>query len=218
LHEPAAVVSWRLVNLAESTVVMNLDMSTQRRLVDQVRCVVAESPLVRPVARGGQPMRVRVTSAGSLGWVGDGEYHYTATDSRGRPWPAMPEEWRELSDQAVRLDPRFDGTVPNWDSAIINCYDEDASLGFHVDRGERKRNRAIVTFSLGAAASWALRTGRGVSRTRIESGAVTVLGGTLRNAEHSIERIILCPMFSPILDELGGVVPERWSITVREAG
>lgn len=204
------------MNIAESTVVLTLDMETQRRLVAQVREVIAASPLVRPVTVGGAPMSVRVTSAGDLGWVGDGEYKYTRTDSRGRSWPKMPDEWREIADRAVALDPRHDGRMTRWDSAIVNWYDPTASLGLHADKSEADRTLPIVTISLGDAASWLVEVdgydGPERSRTRLESGAVTVLAGRLRNARHSIERIIRAPMFSP-LDVAG-----RISITIRQAG
>src|SRR6187401_2986721 len=108
------------MNAAESTIALTLDLPTQRRLVDQVRPVMKASPLVRPVAVTGQPMSVRITSAGTWGWVADGRYHYTKTDQHGRPWPAMPDEWCEIADRAVALDRRHDGRPTRWDSAITN--------------------------------------------------------------------------------------------------
>jgi alkylated DNA repair protein (DNA oxidative demethylase) len=220
-----------VTNDAESTIVLTLDMETQRRLVAQVREVMQASPLVRPVAFGGADMSVRITSAGPLGWVADGGYRYTDRDAKGRPWPAMPDEWREIGDRAVALDPRHRGPPPLWDSAIVNWYDVGASLGWHVDKQEHDRTKSIVTISLGDAATWGIEVerthvdehGRQVvgwdrTRARLESGAVTVLAGPLRGASHTIERIISAPMFSPITDKNGAVVPGRISITLREAG
>jgi alkylated DNA repair protein (DNA oxidative demethylase) len=108
------------VSTAESTIILTLDMQTQRRLVEQVRAVIKAAPLVRPLAIGGQPMSVRITNAGDFGWVGDGiSYHYSDKDSRGFPWPRIPGEWIEIADQAVAADPRHDGSPTRWDAAII---------------------------------------------------------------------------------------------------
>ncbi len=192
--------------LARSTVLEQLPAAEQRTLVDEVRCVCQQAPLVRPVARGGAPMRVRVTAAGALGWVGDGEYRYDAAQRDGRPWPPIPARWLEIAN-------RVGGAHP-WDSAIVNWYEPDAALGWHRDQAERDRTKPIVTISLGDAASWAVRRDEDspLSRTRLESGDVTLLAGGLRLALHSIERIIAAPMFSPLSTR------GRISITLRVAG
>lgn len=193
-------------NLAIESVVGQLDFETQRELVDQVRAVCKVSPLVRPHTPNGLPMRVRVTAAGMLGWVGDGEYRYSATDSRGELWPAIPEPWVDIAD-------RFAGPH-RWDCAIINWYDPDASLGWHRDQSEVDRSLPIVTISLGDACSWAVRLDEDspISRTRLDSGAVTLLAGPTRMALHTVERIIPSPMFSPLKSR------GRVSITLRVAG
>jgi alkylated DNA repair protein (DNA oxidative demethylase) len=221
------------MNAAESTIVLTLDMETQRRLVAQVRDVMQASPLARGISITGQSMSVRMTSAGPLGWVADGGYRYTDRDAKGRPWPPMPDEWKDIAELAIGSlcsDPPHVGHV-EWDSAIINWYDPGASLGWHVDKQEHDRTKPIVTISLGDAATWGIEVerthvdakGRQVvgwdrTRARLESGAVTVLAGPLRSASHTIERIISAPMFSPITDKKGAVVPGRISITLREAG
>ena len=195
---------------AEDTVVGQLEPSVQKVLVEDVRRVLKQSPLVRPISKGGMPMRVRVSAAGDLGWVGDGEYRYDPVDSRGNAWPKMPPSWVEIANDACKA-------AYDWDSAIINWYDEGASLGWHQDRGEEDASLPIVTISLGDAASWAIRRDEGFkmtkpSRVKIGSGAVTLLAGETRSYYHSIERIIPEPLFSPL--EVRG----RISITIRVAG
>jgi len=230
------------MNAAESTIVLTLDLETQRRILAQAREVMKASPLVTPVAVGGQPMSVRITSAGDLGWVADGAYAYTQKDSRGRPWPRIPDEWKEICNRAVAMDPRHDGREVAWDSAILNWYEPGAKLGPHRDKSEHDRTRPIVTISLGYAARWFVEIerhgfdelGRATvtwdrSRCRLPSGAVTVLAGELRDCMHAIEGLILPdddsqaslfggPEPSPIVDRHGVVVPGRLSITMREAG
>lgn len=194
------------MNIAADSVRLRLDMETQLQLVEQLELVRRASPLVRPTTPNGLPMRVMVTAAGSLGWVGDGEYRYSPTDSRGGPWPAMPDLWREVFDRVAGPHP--------WDSAIVNWYDENASLGWHRDRAEARTDLPIVTISLGDACSWAMRMDEDepIHRTRLESGDVTLLTGPTLLALHTVERIITAPMFSPLKK------PGRVSITGRVAG
>jgi len=192
--------------VAEDTIVSYVNASVQDFLVEDVRIVLKQSPLVRPQTTGGMPMRVRVSAAGRLGWVGDGEYRYDPVDSRGNAWPSMPLRWAHIADEAAGVHP--------WDSAIINWYDEDASLGWHQDKGEQDQSLPIVTISLGDAASWAIRRDADspITRTKLGSGAVTLLAGETRGHYHTIERIIPEPLFSPLKTR------GRISITIRVAG
>jgi len=135
-------------------------------------------------------MRVQVSAAGSYGWVGDGAYRYDPVQRDGREWPAMPARWAKIADAAVGKHP--------WDSAILNWYDADASLGWHQDLAERDHTLPIVTISLGDC--------------QLESGAITVLEGNTRLAYHTIERIIPAPLLSPL-----GATRGRISITLRVA-
>jgi alkylated DNA repair protein (DNA oxidative demethylase) len=172
---------------AASTVVGQLDDDAQRRLVEQVREIVRQAQLVRPRTPNGLALRVQVTAAGELGWWSDAKgYRYIPRHPSGYAWPPMPDGWIELWR-------RFSGRPDlRPDSAIINRYDADASLGWHADASEQDRTLPIVTISLGDPASWAVREREGspVSRCRLESGAVTLLAGETRQLEHTIERIL----------------------------
>jgi len=191
---------------AADTVVHHLDRQDQDLWVHEVREVLRQAPLVRPKTPNGLPMRVRVSAAGKYGWVGDGEYRYDEHQRDGRPWPEMPRRWSDLANQVV-------GASKPWDSAIINWYDEDASLGWHQDRAELFGHLPIVTVSLGDACSWAIREDQHdpPSRTRLESGDVTLLVGETRYYFHTVERIIPAPLLSPLK------VRGRISVTLRVA-
>jgi len=151
-------------------------------------------------------MRVRVSAAGKLGWVGDGAYRYVERQGDGRPWPPIPKDWSGLADGVAGKHP--------WDCAIINWYEPGAALGWHADVNEKDKTKPIVTVSLGDACSWAVRANEKspVLRARLESGAVTVLEGETRLWLHTVERIIPSPLFSPL--NCRG----RVSITLRVAG
>jgi len=196
------------VNEAQRTIAMTIKPELQIEVLRQCRDVIRQAPLVRPTAVGGKPMRVRVTSAGQLGWVGDGAYRYTRTQANGKPWPSIPLLWAQIADDAC-------GRKLEWDSAIVNWYEPGASLGWHVDRSEKRQHFPIVTISIGDAAAWAVRLGRDapIHRTRLESGDVTVLAGPWRRCAHTIERIIAAPLLSPLRGTRG-----RVSITLRVAG
>ena len=54
-----------------------LEHSEQVALVEDIRTVVRQAPLFRPVTPRGQKMSVRMTSAGRFGWISDnGGYRY----------------------------------------------------------------------------------------------------------------------------------------------
>lgn len=192
---------------AQDTIVSRISLDQQRELVADVRSVCLLSPLVRPRTPNGLDMRVRVTAAGKLGWVGDGQYRYDEHDSRGQAWPPIPARWKRIADQVAGEHP--------WDSAIINWYAEGAALGWHRDLAERSHELPIVTISIGDAASWAVRADdeSPISRCRLESGDVTLLAGETRLYLHTIERIIPSPLLSPL-----GTTRGRISITLRVAG
>lgn len=191
---------------AAETVVMRLSPEDQAAVAEEVRAVLRDAPLVRPRTPNGMDMRVRVSAAGELGWVGDGKYRYDDRQRDGRPWPPIPERWMLLANLAAGVHP--------WDSAIINWYAPDAALGWHQDLAEHDRTLPIVTISIGDACSWAIRLGddEPVSRCRLESGDVTLLAGPTRMALHTVERIIPAPLFSPLKTR------GRVSITLRVAG
>jgi alkylated DNA repair protein (DNA oxidative demethylase) len=156
-------------------------------------------------------MSVRIANAGALGWVADANgYRYAPTSPKtGKPWPPIPDEWRDLAD-------RFAGAHP-WDCAHLVYYGPSATLGWHRDKTEKSKRWPIVTFSLGDEASWAVREddGEPIHRTRLPSGAVTLLAGEARNYLHTIERIEpAMALLSP--SPLKG--PGRLAISLRVAG
>lgn len=184
----------------------SLTREEQDLWVDDIRLALRSAPLVRPRTPNGLPMRVRVSAAGKYGWVGDGAYRYDDKQKTGKPWPAIPDRWLELANDVAGQQ--------SWDSAIINWYEPDASLGWHADESERDTSLPIVTISLGDACSWAIREREGtkIFRSRLESGAITVLRDKTRSWFHTVERIIPSPLFSPLKNR------GRISVTLRVAG
>lgn len=158
----------------------------QAALVDQVRRVVRAAPLFRSETRTGRKMSVRMTSAGTFGWISDrAGYRYDRQHPGGQDWPPMPsvalDIWRAVS--GVARDPQ---------SCLINFYDVDAKMGMHQDRDESDLEMPVVSVSLGDEALF--RVGGSVrgGKTQsiwLKSGDVAVMGGQARMNFHGIDRI-----------------------------
>ena len=165
------------------------DRGEQEALLQEIRAVVAEAPLFRPVMpRTGKPFTVQMSNCGPLGWVSDidgyrYQPHHPATS---RPWPAMPERlralWKEVAPDA-----------PPPEACLINFYEPGARMGLHQDRDEEMFEAPVVSVSLGDSATF--RVG-GLARKdptksfRLQSGDVVVLGGAARLAFHGIDRVL----------------------------
>lgn len=164
-----------------------LDDAAQLALVDAVRAVAVEAPLVRHRTAWGREMTVRMTAAGRLGWVVErGRYRYSPVHPvTGRPWPAIPEAalavWRAVADWP---------DAP--DSLLVNWYGEGARMGLHRDANENAYDAPVISVSLGDPGLF--RVG-GLERSDptaslwLESGDVAVLGGRARLAYHGVDRI-----------------------------
>ncbi|MEL3890438.1 alpha-ketoglutarate-dependent dioxygenase AlkB [Ferrovibrio sp. MS7] len=165
------------------------DAAAQAALLGDVRALLAEAPPYRALMpKTGQPMRVRMSNAGALGWYTDrdGGYRYISTHPEtGRPWPAIPERilsvWRAVS-----------GYGHDPECCLINLYDTEAKMGLHQDRDEQDFSAPVVSISLGDSALFRIggQNRRDPTRSlKLASGDVLVLGGAARLAFHGIDRI-----------------------------
>ncbi len=185
-----------------------LDRSAQAALLADLREVIAAAPLFTPtMPRSGNPMSVRMTNCGLLGWVTDKErgYRYQATHPvTGKPWPGMPalllDLWRDVSS--------YDAPP---EACLVNYYAGDAKMGLHQDKDEEDFAAPVLSVSLGDSAVF--RVG-GRSRKdptdifELKSGDVFLLAGGDRLAFHGIDRIL--PGSSELLPEGG-----RFNLTLR---
>jgi DNA oxidative demethylase len=185
-----------------------LDPGAQAALLGEIRRIIAAAPLYTPtMPRSGNPMSVRMTNAGPLGWVTDKErgYRYQATHPEtGSPWPAIPQTlldlWAELAD---------DPHPP--EACLINYYAGAAKMGLHQDRDEEDFTAPVLSVSLGDTGIFRVGGKSRKSPTRkfeLKSGDVFVLGGEERLAFHGIDRIL--PGTSDLLEEGG-----RFNLTLR---
>jgi alkylated DNA repair protein (DNA oxidative demethylase) len=167
-----------------------LDRAAQEALRDEVFARMRSGPLYIPrMPKSGQPMRVRMTNFGSLGWVTDKEqgYRYQATHPEtGAPWPAMPprvlELWRALS-----------GYQAPPEACLVNLYEGDARMGLHVDADEEAWDAPVLSISLGDTAIFRIGGSLRSDPTRsvrLASGDVCMLAGPSRRAYHGVDRIL----------------------------
>jgi len=167
-----------------------LGRAEQEALRDAVFERMRAGPVYVPrMPKSGQPMRVRMTNFGPLGWVTDreGGYRYQATHpDTGRAWPEMPP-------QVIDLWERYAGYPAPPEACLVNVYEGDARMGLHVDSDEAAWDAPVLSISLGDTAIF--RIG-GVLRSdptrsvRLASGDVCLLGGASRRAYHGVDRIL----------------------------
>jgi DNA oxidative demethylase len=166
-----------------------LDRPAQERLVAALRDVFAEAPVYTPrMPKSGNPLSVRMTNCGPLGWVTDeGGYRYQAVHPQtGAPWPPIPaivlEAWANLAD--YRHPP---------EACLVNVYGPSARMGLHQDRDEADFSAPVVSLSLGDTCVFrigGLKRGDPSRTLRLASGDAVVLGGEARLAFHGVDRIM----------------------------
>jgi alkylated DNA repair protein (DNA oxidative demethylase) len=167
-----------------------LDRAAQEALRDDVFARLKQAPLYIPrMPKSGQPMRVRMTNFGSLGWVTDKEqgYRYQATHPEiGAPWPDMPALVREIWAH------HCDYPAPP-EACLVNLYESEARMGLHIDSDEEAWDAPVLSISLGDTALF--RIGGPVRSdptrsVRLSSGDVCILGGAARRSFHGVDRIL----------------------------
>ena len=185
-----------------------LDRPSQIALLAAIREVIAEAPLFTPtMPRSGNPMSVRMTNCGPLGWVTDKDrgYRYQATHPETRkPWPPVPklllDLWRDLADYPAPPE-----------ACLVNYYAGGAKMGLHQDKDEEDFSAPVLSVSLGDTGLFRVggRSRKDPTKTyELKSGDVVVLGGADRLAYHGIDRILAGT--SDLLPEGG-----RFNLTLR---
>jgi alkylated DNA repair protein (DNA oxidative demethylase) len=179
-----------------------LHRPAQEALLAALQDVVRQAPIYTPrMPKSGQPMSVRMSNCGPLGWVTDQTgYRYQPTHPvTGEPWPDMPQQvltaWRELANYPH---------LP--ESCLVNVYGASARMGLHQDRDEKDFDAPVVSLSLGDTCLFRIggtKRGDPTRSFRLASGDAVVLGGDARLAFHGVDRII--PHTSTLLPDGGRI-------------
>lgn len=185
--------------------------ATATELVRHIGEIASVAPFRNMQTPGGFTMSVAMTNCGPLGWVSDSSgYRYSANDPEsGKPWPAMPQAFRDLAAAAAE-----EGGFANFtpDACLINRYQPGAKMSLHQDKDEVDCSAPIVSVSLGLPAVFmlgGLRRKDRPQRMKLEHGDVIVWGGPARKLYHGV---------SPMVDgehALTGRV--RYNLTFRKA-
>jgi len=157
-------------------------------LVQALQAVIAQAPLRHMQTPGGHTMSVATTSCGSLGWVSDPHgYRYAPRDPlTHQPWPAMPESFVALAQDAAAAAGYVDFQPQ---ACLINEYGPGAKLSLHQDKDERDLSAPIVSVSLGLPAVFQFGTPNRKDRPqryRVAHGDMVVWGGPSRLAYHGV--------------------------------
>jgi len=161
---------------------------TAMELWAAVQNIEAAAPFRQMVTPWGKSMSVGMTNCGAAGWITDRTgYRYTATDPEtGQTWPAMPEVFLKLAQDAATHG-GFQNFTP--DACLINRYTPGARMTLHQDRNERDFDAPIVSVSLGLPATFlwggAARTDK-TNHILLENSDVLVWGGPARLYFHGI--------------------------------
>ena len=181
----------------------------QENLLQDVRDILRAAPFYQPtMPKSGQPMSVKMTNAGPLGWMTDKEGGYRYQDRhpvKGTPWPPIPDRllalWRDIG--GYRAPP---------EACLVNWYHgEKSRMGLHRDQDEDAPDAPVVSVSLGATALFRLGGPNRRDKTasfRLSSGDVVVLGGKSRHFFHGIDRVY--PETSTLMPS-----PQRINLTLR---
>lgn len=163
-----------------------LSRDAQRLMVQDLRGVLGQAPLVHPVTPSGRPMSVRMSAAGRVGWITDRSgYRYSETHPNGSPWPAIP-------DSILAVWFKTTGLTRLPDCCLINWYGEGAKMGMHQDKDEGDFDWPVVSISLGDDALFRMGNvtrGGKTDSLWLMSGDVVVMGGEARLAYHGVDRV-----------------------------
>jgi len=159
----------------------------------------------------GHRTQVAMSNCGQYGWTSSAfGYAYLKYDPLTKqPWPALPEYFLQLSQQAMEL-----SSLPAFlaNSCLINRYDVGMQMGHHQDKDERDLSQPIVSISLGLSAVFQVfRDGRNGNKLDIllEDGDVLIMHGPARQFYHGIKPIKH--------DALQPNLTTRYNLTLRRA-
>jgi DNA oxidative demethylase len=194
-----------------------LSLDEQRELVTACRAwAVGPVPMRHTRLPRGGVMSVRTVC---VGWHWRPyAYSRTAPDVNGERVVEFPDWLGDLGRRAVAeayQDPAAGaGYAP--DTALVNFYDGDATMGMHQDKDERSR-APVVSLSIGDTCVF--RFGNTETRTKpytdveLESGDLFVFGGPSRYAFHGV------PKVRPGTgDPATGLASGRLNLTLRATG
>lgn len=168
---------------------------------------------VRPVHKSGNPMNMHMAFYGRVWDPGDYTYYDEHEVLEAAP---LPDWLKALANIHVKR-AGFDHV--DFDTALVNWYGQESTLGIHQDKDEEQAlldaGSPVVSFSIGSAATFAYGDTRKEAQTQnveLTSGDIVVFGGPARLMYHGITGITpdSCPSYLDFKN------PGRINITLRQ--
>ena len=206
------------VHIAEGAVLLRrFALTNEVSLLNDLKSIIAKSPLRHMVTPSGFTMSVAMTNCGKLGWVTDKKgYRYNALDpSTGEPWQAMPMSFMQLATQAAEV-AGYANFVP--EACLINQYQPAARMGLHQDKDEQDFSQPIVSVSFGVPARFlfgGLKRSDKPTKILLLHGDVVVWGGKSRLNYHGIMPLQATNIQTNGYEAFGAC---RFNLTFRKAG
>ncbi len=171
-------------------VVRQLTLAEQKNILAVCREVIAEAPLFVKTMPTGAAFRYKCTSAGPYGWISDRKgFRYVETHPvTGQAFPKIPSPIEQIAIEAAA----GCGLALRPETALINWYDPDSSLGLHQDRTEISR-APVVSISVGDDCVFIIGglKRKGPKRELIlHSGDVLIMGAEDRLVFHGVKKIL----------------------------
>lgn len=193
-------------------VAKQLTVEDQKTILELCRDLVKTAPLFQKIMPTGAKFRYLCTSAGIYGWVSDRQgYRYVTTHPLTQTaFPPIPDLIRTLSIETAR---QYDLDIRP-ETALINWYDHDSTLGLHQDKTEISR-APVISISIGDDCVFVIG---GLKKTDpktniiLHSGDVLIMGAEHRLIYHGVKKII--PNTAP--SELEMKQSGRINITIRQ--
>ncbi|MCX2696798.1 MULTISPECIES: DNA oxidative demethylase AlkB [Ochrobactrum] len=162
--------------------------ANEAKILNAMQDVENDASFRNMTTPGGFRMSVAMTNCGAFGWVTDRKgYRYSAIDPETeKPWPSMPEAFRDLAERASAEAGYFDFSP---DACLINRYEPGAKMSLHQDKDEKDFTNPIVSVSLGLPATFqfgGLQRSDPVRKLVLHHGDVVVWGGPSRLFYHGI--------------------------------
>ena len=162
--------------------------ANEAKILNAMQDVENDASFRNMTTPGGFRMSVAMTNCGAFGWVTDRKgYRYSAIDPETeKPWPSMPEAFRDLAERAS-AEAGYSDFSP--DACLINRYEPGAKMSLHQDKDEKDFTNPIVSVSLGLPATFqfgGLQRSDPVRKFVLHHGDVVVWGGPSRLFYHGI--------------------------------
>lgn len=162
--------------------------ANEAKILNAMQAIENDAPFRNMTTPSGFRMSVAMTNCGAFGWVTDRKgYRYSAIDPETeKPWPSMPEAFRDLAERAS-AEAGYSDFSP--DACLINRYEPGAKMSLHQDKDEKDFTNPIVSVSLGLPATFqfgGLQRSDPVRKFVLHHGDVVVWGGPSRLFYHGI--------------------------------